>query len=110
MISNTLPHLAGQGDEGGGGEGAVGVDPAPGVAQAVLAAGLWTQDTGVFRGRDLCVLLTRAVVTAAAVVVRTRQRGATVQQDLGTVVLSAAGMENTTSTAIFSPKMNHSIP
>ena len=46
-ISNTLLHLAGQGDEGGRGEGAVGVDPAPGVAQTVLAAGLCRQDTGV---------------------------------------------------------------
>ena len=94
-ISNTRLHLAGQGDEGGRGEGAVGVDPAPGVAQTVLAAGLWRQDTGVFRGRDRGVLLTRAVVTAAAVVVRTRQRGAAVQQDLSTVVLSAAEMVNT---------------
>ena len=94
MISNTRLHLAGQGDEGGRGEGAVGVDTAPGVAQTVLAAGLWRQDTGVYRGRDRGVLLTRAVVTAAAVVVRTRQRGAAVQQDLSTVVLSAAEMVN----------------
>ena len=94
MLSNTLLHLAGQGDEGGRGECAVGIDPAPGVAQTVLAAGLWRQDTGVYRGRDRGVLLTRAVVTAAAVVVRTRQRGAAVQQDLATVVLSAAEMVN----------------
>ena len=47
------------------------------------------------------MLLTRAVVTAAAVVVRTRQRGAAVQQDLSTVVLSAEGLGNTTSNAIF---------
>ena len=108
IISNTRLHLAGQGDEGGRGERAVGVDAAPGVAQAVLAAGLCRQDTGVYRGRDRGVLLTRAVVTAAAVVVRTRQRGAAVQQDLSTVVLSAAEIGNTTSNAIFSPKVNHS--
>ena len=40
MISNTLPHLAGQGDEGGRGEGAVGVDSSARVTQTVLAPGL----------------------------------------------------------------------
>ena len=34
MISNTGPHLAGQRDKGGRGQGAVGVDPPPGVTEA----------------------------------------------------------------------------
>ena len=51
------------------------------------------------------MLLTRAVVTAAAVVVRTRQRGAAVQQDLATVVLSAAEMVNITSTKMRFPEL-----
>ena len=50
MISNTGPHLAGQRDKGGRGQGAVGVDPPPGVTEAETGKNSLLQ---TFNNRDL---------------------------------------------------------